>query len=193
MLQPAFLKLLHASHGGARAMWGRTECVWFPHINKFNQTQARSCVERTQTGKNLACFSTVKARAERPKVGTGLDEIALDFMGPLGENSQSQRYSLLASDRYSRFPFAMCSNGPTADNVQKFLAELLKLFGLAKSIRSDQKTAFTSETLKQWCDKHCVKQTYSPVGDHRGTWLVERLIKTCIGTCMLTKVPSKTL
>ncbi len=34
MLQPAFLKFLHSSHGGARAMWGRTEYVWFPHIYK---------------------------------------------------------------------------------------------------------------------------------------------------------------
>ncbi len=112
----------------------------------------------------------------------------MDFMGPLGANSENQRYALVAIDRYSRFPFAMCCNGPTADNVRRFLVELKKLFGLPKAVRTDQGTAFTSDIINQWCEKHNVKQIYSPVGDHRGTGLVERLIKTLrsrMGTCML--------
>ncbi len=188
ILQPPFLKFLHSTHGGARAMWGRTEYVWFPHIYKSIQTEARSCVECNQTGKNLACFNNVKASAERSKVEMGFDEVEMDFMVPLGENSETQRYALIAIDRYSRFPFAMCCNGPTADNVKIFLVVLKKLFGLPKAIRSDQGTAFTSDETHQWCEKHSVKQIYSPVGDHRGTGLVERLIKTLrsrIGTCML--------
>ncbi len=169
-------------------MWGRTEYVWFPHIYKSIQTQARSCVECTQTGKNLACFTIVKASAERSKVEGGFDEIEMDFTGPMGTNTENQRYASIAIDRYSRFPFAMSCNGPTAENAKRFLAELKKLFGLPKALRTDQRTAFTSDTIRQWCTKHSVKQIYSPVGDHRGTGLVERLIKTLrsrTGTCML--------
>ncbi len=187
-LQPAFWNFLHSTHGGARAMWGRTDYVWFPHIYKSIQTQARSCVECTQTGKNLACFTNVKVSAERSKVEAGFDEIEMDYMGPIGTNTESQRYALIVIDRYSRFPFAMCCNGPTAEHAKRFLVELKKLFGLPKALRTDQGTAFTSDTIRQWCEKHSVKQICSPVGDHRGTGLVERLIKTLrwrMGTCML--------
>ncbi len=63
-----------------------------------------------------------------------------------------------------------------------------KIFGLPKAIRSDQGTAFTAENMRRWCETKCIQQIFSPIGDHRGTGLVERFIRTLrsrLGACKL--------
>ena len=67
---------------------------------KSIQAQPRTCVECTQTGKNLACFTNVKQSVERPIITKSFDELELDFKGPLNENPDSQRYLIMAVDRY---------------------------------------------------------------------------------------------
>ncbi len=82
----------------------------------------------------------------------------------------------------------MCCAAPTADNVVKFLPDLKTLFGLPRAIRSDQGTAFTAQQVRIWCTKHGVAQNFTPVGDHRGSGLVERTIRTVrsrVGTAQL--------
>ena len=62
------------------------------------------------------------------------------------------------------------------------------MFGLPKTIRSDQGTAFTAEKMHRWCESKCIQQIFSPIGDHRGTGLVERFIRTLrsrLGACKL--------
>ncbi len=97
---------------------------------------------------------------------------------------------LVAIDRPSRFPFAACCAAPTAELVTRFLSELHLLIGLPSALRSDQGMAFTSTHLQQWCANNGVNHIYSSVGDHRGTGLLERRIRTLcsrLGTCRLTE------
>ena len=164
-LKQPFLSYLHATQGGAKVMWEKANYVWFPPIYKSIQAQARTYVECTQPGKNLACFTNVKQSVERPKITKSFDELELDFMGLLNENPQSQRYLIIAVDRYSRLPFAQCCNAPTTDNTKRLL-ELEKVFGLPKAIRSDQGTAFKAESMLTWCKSKCIKQIFSAIGDH---------------------------
>ncbi len=117
------------------------------------------------------------------------DELDLDFWGPIAENLPSQRYVLVAIDRYSRYPLCMCTSAPTVASVLEFLTQYTHLFGLSKHIRSDQGTAFTAHELKSWCHRHNVRLSFSPVADYRGTGLVERLIRTLrerVDACRLT-------
>ena len=67
-----------------------------------------------------------------------------------------------------------------------------KSSGIPKAIRSDQGTAFTAESMRTWCDSKCIQHIFSPIGDHRGTGLVERLIRTVrsrLDTCKLENKP----
>ena len=98
-LQQPFLTYLHATHAGAKAMWEKANYVWFKHMYKSIQAQARTCLECTQTGKNLACFTNVKQSVERPKIAKSFDELELDFMGPTNENPELQKNLLITVDR----------------------------------------------------------------------------------------------
>ncbi len=94
-IRSAFLTYLHSSHAGARAMKSKAEYVWFPHMFKSIEAMAQNCQTCRQTGKNLACVPNVKQSAPRPIVTQSLDELELDFLGPLFQNPVSQHYVLL--------------------------------------------------------------------------------------------------
>ncbi len=82
----------------------------------------------------------------------------------------------------------MCTSAPTVASVLDILTQYTDLFGLPKHNRSDQGAVFTAHELKSWCRRHNVRQSFSPVADHRGTGLVERLIRTLrerAGACRL--------
>ena len=104
-------------------MKSKAEYVWFPHMFKSIEATANNCLTCRQTGKNLACIPNVTKPAPRPPGVQSLDELEVDFLGPLFQNPTTQHYILIAVDRYSRYPFAMCCAAPTADNVVKFLSD----------------------------------------------------------------------
>ena len=161
------------------------ENVWFPHTYKAIQSLAKHCAACQRTGKNLPCTPCVHLSAPRPAVTHCFDELELEFLGPLFFNPPSQQYVLVAVDRHSRFPFAACCAALTAEVVTRFLSELHLLFGLPRALRSDQGTRFTSTHLQHWCANNGVQLIYSPVGDHRGTGLVERLFRTLLALELL--------
>ncbi len=115
-------------------MKSKAEYVWFPHMFKSIESTARHCTACQNTGKNLPCTPNVTKSAPRAPVHHCFDELELDFLGPLRQNSPLQQYVLVAVDRESRFPFAVCSAAPTADIVVKFLDELSNLFGLPSAV-----------------------------------------------------------
>ena len=135
------LQLLHSTHAGARAMMSMAEFVWFPNMVREIHFVTRSCPACTSTEKNLSSPCARDNSATRTPVS--LEELELDFWGPLSNNPSSQLYVLVAIDRYSRFPFALCVPGPTSDAVVRFLRQFIPLFGVPSSLRSDQGSAFT--------------------------------------------------
>ena len=178
LLRAPFLQLLHSTHAGARAMLSRCDHVWFPHLYKTIQATAQHCFQCTSVGKNLACSQRLTSPAPRSFALAPLDEIEFDFIGPLHENPVSQHYVLVALDRFTRFPFAMCRSCPSADSFLKRLTEFTHILGLPKRIRSDQGSAFKSEIVASWCKTNNVRHIFSPIGDYRGVGQVERLIRT---------------
>ncbi len=180
-LQQPVLTLLHSTHTGARAMLSMAEFVWFPHMVREIQCKARQCPGNTDSGKNLNIVRPHASHAStgpQEPVNAPNDELELDFWGPMASNPSSHMYVLVAVDRFSRFPFAMCTPGPTATAVTRFLREYVPLFGCPRRIRSDRGTAFSSHEVTEFCHRHCISQVYSAVADHRGTGTVERLIRT---------------
>ncbi len=193
LLRQPFLQLLHSTHAGARAMKSRCEHVWFPNMYKTIQATAKQCFQCTSIGKNLACPSHLTGPSPRAPATRVLDELELDFLGPIYANPPSSQYVLVAVDRFSRFPFAMCCSSPSAETVLKFLSEFTLLFGLPRRIRSDQGSAFTSDLISQWSQINNVGHIFSPIGDHRGSGQVERLIRTLrtrLGACRANRASS---
>ncbi len=155
-------------------MKARAEYLWFPQINRRIQATARNCKACTKTGKNVKSLIPKNHLGIRPKPIEPNEELEIDFAGPL----EDQKYMLLAVDRYSRYPLIKISNSNSTEVVIAFLEEYTAMFGIPRGIRSDQGYASTSKEYKNYCRNRNINTIFSPVGDHRGTRQVERLIKT---------------
>ena len=67
---------------------------------------------------------------------------------------------------------------PTTRKVIEFLQRYIADNGIAKQIRTDLGTAFTSKEFKNFCEKYFIKHIEGPINDHKGNGKVERLIRT---------------
>ena len=81
-------------------------------------------------------------------------------------------------DRFSKFPSAQITSSTSAKSIINFLSKYIALHGIPRTIRTDQGTGFISKEVREFCHEHNIKVIFSPVGDHRATGLVERLIRT---------------
>ena len=55
---------------------------------------------------------------------------------------------------------------------------VLQITAFQQKIRTDPGTAFTSNKVKQFCQKYFIQHIKCPIHDHRGDGKVETLIRT---------------
>ena len=83
----------------------------------------------------------------------------------MGENSStSNRYLLLVVNRAIKFAFAHPLRTKDAESVAKKLLDLLLLFGIPRSIRSDPGTEFMAEVVQHLCRWLKVSIDFGPPG-----------------------------
>ena len=102
----------------------------------------------------------------------------LDFAGPLPLVWGTKNYILVCVDRFSKFPSAQITSSKSAKSIINFLSKYIALHGIPRTIKTDQGSGFISKKVGTFCYEHNIKVIFSPVGDHRATGLVERLIRT---------------
>ena len=85
---------------------------------------------------------------------------------------------MVAIDRFSKFPSVLISKTTGAKKVTKFLESYIRIHGLPHSIRMDHGSGFKKNLVQEFCSNRGIKHIFSPVGDHRGSGLVERMIQT---------------
>ena len=81
--------------------------IWFPYIHRSLASAAEECAMCTVAGKNL------KTICRNNDLGTNYEPrdpsecIQVGFWGPIKYLSKSDKYVLVAVDRFSRWPSAM--------------------------------------------------------------------------------------
>ena len=85
---------------------------------------------------------------------------------------------MVAIDRFSKFPSVLISKTSGAKKVTKFLDSYIRIHGLPHSIRTDHGSGFKNNLVQEFCSSRGIKYVFLPVGDHRGSGLVERTIQT---------------
>ena len=105
-------------------------------------------------------------------------EIELDLAGPLPLIWGTKKYILVCVDRFSKFPSAQITSSTSAKSIISFLSKYITLHGIPRTIKTDQGSGFISKEVREFCCEYNIKVIFSPVGDHRASELVERLIRT---------------
>ena len=94
---------------------------------------------------------------------------------------------LVIVDRVSKFVFAYPLPSKTAENMAKKPLELLLIFGIPLSLRSDPTTEFTVEVVQHLCKWLNVTIDYGPTDHPRaqetaerwGEWIHETIVELC--------------
>ena len=177
-LRQAVLARLHRSHPGQEAMMTASEYLWWPFMNRQIIETCEKCRECTLFGKNLKPAATYNTADSLLVLSGPNQELQLDFAGPINDEKGFMIFLLVAIDRFSKFPSVLISKTTGANKVTKFLDSYIRVHGLPRSIRTDHGSGFKNHLVQEFCSNRGIKHILSPVGDHRGSGLVERSIQT---------------
>ncbi|KAA5568671.1 DDE-type integrase/transposase/recombinase, partial [Pseudomonas aeruginosa] len=90
------------------------------------------------------------------------ERISLDLVGPLPEAGLSKiKFILTLQDDLTTFSIAYPISNATAEESCECLVHFISLFGIPKSILTDQGTNFTAELFKVTCQFLKIKQLWS--------------------------------
>ena len=143
------------------------------------EKKAKTCSACLNAGKNLKTQipSTETSKLETPK-NPG-EEIQIDFTGyPNSKHLGSSPFILVAVDTNSCWPVAKIFKNTNHDTVLTFLREYINVYGLPKTIRLDNGSAFISKEYKSFCKEYNIIRKYGTPNIHTGTGLVERTIQS---------------
>ena len=115
-------------------------------------------------------------------------ELQLHFAGPVLYVKGAKIFLLVAIDRFSKFPSVLLTKTTGAKKVTKFLESYIRIHSLPHYIRTDHGSGFKNDLVQKFCSIRGIKHIILPVGDHRGSGLVERMIQTIklkLGTAKL--------
>ena len=155
-----------------------TQYIWWPKIYRENQVHGENCIERVKAGKKLKPLLKHYKLGKLPTVVEPNQEMELDFAGPLPLTWGTKKYILVCVDPFSKFPSAQITSSTSAKSIINFLTKYIALHGIPRTIRTDQGSGFISKETRKFCQEQNINVIFSPVGDHRVTGLVERLIRT---------------
>ena len=178
-LRSRMLHRLHEAHPGQFAMKSlATQYIWWRKIYREIQVHSENCIECVKAGKNLKPLSNNNTIGKLPTVEEPNQGIELNFAGPLPLVWGTKKYILVCVDRFSKFQSAQITSSLSAKSIINFLSKYIALHGIPRTIRADQGSGFISKEVREFCHEHNMKVIFSPVGDHKATGLVERLIRT---------------
>ena len=103
-------------------------------------------------------------------------EVRLDFAGHLRDELKKDAYTLLAIDKWSKFPTAKVVSSTTADVVIKFMQKYISNNGVPRRLRCDQAQSFRAKKFQLFCNTSNIKLLFAH--NHRAIGVVERMIQT---------------
>lgn len=117
-------------------------------VNKTNFRPSKAPMEITTT-------------SDRP-----FERLAIDIVGPLPQTLNNNRFILTMQDDLTKYSYAVPIPNHVSQTVATELSRFITLFGIPKTILSDQRTDFTSHLIKDltklFNTKHILSSPYHP-------------------------------
>ena len=167
--------MLHA-HMGVRKTYSFIKSIYYwPGIKKDTSHYVLSCesCQKRYHGKNP------KDEMQIFIPSYPFQRIGMDFQGPYNMSKSKNRYILILTDYFTKWPLAYATKDMTAQTVAKIITQkVIPMFGTPKIIHTDQGRQFESNLLKELFKllniKHTRTSPYHPESDGQA----ERTFKT---------------
>ena len=112
-------------------------------------------------------------------VDGAFDRVAVDALGPFPATNDGNRYNLVFSDYYTRWPKAFAVPSSEAPRVANILVnEILARHGSPCTLLSDRGSNFLSSVMKEVCKSMDTRKTQTTVHHPQTDGLVERFNST---------------
>lgn len=184
-LVPDILKLCHdsstAAHGGfKRTLFKIRQNFYWPlmysHIYNYVKSCPNCVVRRGYHANQKAPIQRV------PVTSFPFEKIALDIVGPFPLTKFGNRFLLVITDYFTRWPEAYPIENTKSETILRCLENFISTHGVCKHIVTDKGSNFISEVISKFYKKfNIVKHTttsYHPQSDG----VVERLNSTLINS-----------
>ncbi|XP_048044029.1 uncharacterized protein LOC125266937 isoform X1 [Megalobrama amblycephala] len=165
----AILQLSHqglAGHMGVRKTYDRIlRKFYWPRVKRDVINYIRSCHICQMTGKPnqkvpLAPLQPIAV------VTTPFEHLIVDCVGPLPRSKAGHAYLLTVMCQSTRYPAAYPLRSITTKSILKALVSFMSVFGIPKTIQSDQGSNFMSrqfsKAMQQLKVKHNISSAYQP-------------------------------
>ncbi len=157
---------LFAGHLGVNKTYDRVIRHFFwPGIKKDVASYCRSCHVCQKIGKPNQTIPPAPLYPI-PAIGEPFERVMVDCVGPLPRTKSGNQYLLTIMCTSTRFPEVIPLRKITAPVIVKSLIKFFSLFGLPRTIQSDQGTNFMSRVFKHALDQlhiqHCTSSCYHP-------------------------------
>ena len=107
--------------------------------------------------------------------------IAMDFL-ELPRTAGGNRYMLVVSDYFTRWPEAFATTDQKSETVARILMDgVVARHGLPQVLHSDQGPSFESKVIRHLCDWLGIRKTRTTPYHPQGDGLVERFNRTLLG------------
>lgn len=150
-----------AGHVGSNRMYDRIkERYCWKNMRSEIEHYVKNC-KICQTNKALRIINRGPMQITTTSTSP-FERISLDIVGPLPEAGlQKLKYILTLQDDLTKFSIAYPISNATAEESCECLVHFITLFGIPKSILTDQGTNFTADLFKRTCEFLRIKQIWS--------------------------------
>ena len=141
-------------------------------VKTWCQTCATCASRKTPAPRNCAPLQTVT-------VGSPMQIIAVDIMGPLPESKQMNSYVLVMADYFTKWIEVFAIHDQEASTVaQKLVDGVFCRFGIPEQLHSDKGKQFEGTLLKEICKILNISKSRTTSYHPQGDGLVERFNRT---------------
>ena len=165
-LRTRVIAAAHESHPGMVRTKQRLRAVfWWPGIDSEVEAAVRSCPACSVADKSVKTFRTPFIPVPLP--AAPWHKVGVDFIGPM-QGPASQRYGIVLTDYYSKWPEVAFVGEPSSEAVIDFLTSVASREGWPRELVSDNGTHFTSSKFALFLQangvKHIKVSPYHPAG-----------------------------
>lgn len=168
-LQKIMVQIAHQGHQGiVKTKRLARRHIWFPRMDQLLENAVRDCKQ---------CRINTKSTKLNPVQSTAMPlgpwrKLALDYYGPIWG-----KYVLVLIDYFSRYPLVKILGSTNAKTIIPYLDEVFALFGIPKSVKSDNGPPFNSWEFKAFCEENnIIHEKITPYWP-RANGLVEAFMK----------------
>lgn len=152
---------------------------WWPNVEKDVIHYVKACHSCQVFNRNNPV-----QRPLNPITVNGLFDLwGLDFIGPLPLSRKGNRYILVATEYYTRWPVAIPTAKQDAITVASFLYEhIFTHYGPPSKILTDRGSPFRNSLIREFTEKCRVNHQFTTAYNPRCNGLTERFNKTLIAS-----------